>query len=393
MPKVNLEILTWARETAGLTPEEAAKGLGFRDAQKRTAVERLSAYESGQDDPSRSVLVKMAKQYRRPLITFYLSKPPQKGDRGADFRTLPSDSSATDDAILDALIRDVTARQSLVSSVLLDEEEAEPLVFVNSHELSEGWRVAIKSLRALLNVKRDEYRAQPSPDDAFAMLRSAAESVGVFVLLKGNLGTYHTEIGTEVFRGFSIADDIAPFVVINEYDARTAWSFTLLHELVHILLGQTGVSGARADNNIERFCDDIAGRFLLHNNEIRELELKRATDTSDLARQISEFANDWNLSRSMVAYRAYRIREIDRLAYENLSSIFRQQWLNSRSIRRERQRQASGGDYYVTRRHRMGSGLTTLVGRMMANGALPTTKAATVLGVKPHQVQSFLELG
>ena len=212
--------------------------------------------------------------------------------------------------------------------------------------------------------------------------------------LKGNLGTHHTEIGTEVFRGFSIADEIAPFVVINEYDARPAWSFTLLHELVHLLLGQTGISGARTENDIERFCDDIAGRFFLHDREIRELSLDSISSTDAIADQISDFAGDYNLSRTMVAYRAYRIGEIDQPTYGQLSSLFRQQWLANRTNRREHQRRAGGGgDYYVTRRHRTGNSLIALVGRMMAAGALSTTKAATVLGVKPHQVQSLVELG
>jgi hypothetical protein len=35
-----------------------------------------------------------------------------------------------------------------------------------------------------------------------------------------------------VFRGFAPADDLAPFIVINDNDP--AHSFTLLHELVHI---------------------------------------------------------------------------------------------------------------------------------------------------------------
>ena len=394
MPEVNPEILTWARETAGLSREDAVKKLNIRAAYGIEPEERLSALETGSVEPTHPMLVKMAKQYRRPLIAFYLSKPPQKGDRGADFRTLSADRSATDDAILDALMRDVTARQSMVRAVLEDEDEVEPVVFVNSHEMSDGWQAVIESLRALLNVKRTEYRAQSSPEDAFAVLRSAVESAGVFVLLKGNLGTHHTEIGTEVFRGFSIADEIAPFVVINEYDAKTAWSFTLMHELVHILLGQTGIGGAQTENDIEQFCDDIAGRFFLHDGEIRELSLDSISSTNAIANQISDFAGDYNLSRTMVAYRAYRIGEIDQPTYGQLSSLFRQQWLANRANRRERQKSAgAGGDYYVTRRHRTGNGLIALVGRMMAVGALSTTRAATVLGVKPHQVQSLVELG
>ena len=393
MPEVNPEILTWARETAGLTPEEAAGKLGFKDVRKWTAVERLSAYEDGWDDPSRSVLLRMSQQYRRPLITFYLSKPPRKGDRGTDFRTLPADRSPKDEAILDALIRDVQARQSLVRAAMEDEDEAEGLPFISSHEISDGRQVAVKSLRNLLGINRKDYYTQPHADAAFNLLRDAAEEAGVFVILKGNLGTHHTEIGTEVFRGFSIADEVAPFVIINEYDAKSAWSFTLLHELVHLILGQTGISSASAENDIERFCDDIAGRFLLRNSEIRELSLEFTKSIDDLADHVSEFANDRNLSRTMVAYIAYRIGEIDQPTYEHLSSLFRQQWLENRTGRRERQRQAGGGDYYVTRRHRTGTGLINLVQRMMAAGALSTTKASTVLGVKPHQVQSLVGLG
>ena len=393
MPQVNPEILIWARETAGLAREDAAKKLDIRAAYGVDAVERLAALEVGTDEPTRPMLVKMAKQYRRPLLTFYLSKPPRKGDRGADFRTLPVEHSAADNAILDALIRDIRARQSMVRAVLEDEDEAEPLRFIGSHEISDGWQVVIASLISLLNVRRDEYRAQPDARSAFDLLRTAAEEAGIFVLLKGNLGTHHTEIDTEIFRGFSIADEIAPFIVINEYDATSAWSFTLLHELVHLILGQTGISSSTGtENEIERFCDDVAGRFLLPDSEMQELALQSTSNFSNLAERISEFARDRNLSRTMVAYRAYRTDKISRTTYGRLSNQFRRQWLNNRDIRREHQRRA-GGDFYVTRRHRIGNGLMTLVSRMMAAGALPTTKAATVLGIKPHQVQSLLELG
>ena len=82
MPKVNPAIMVWARETAGLTQEEAARKLGFRDSSKSSAVEKLALIERGQKEPSRPKLLTMAGQYRRPLLTFYLSKPPQKSNRG-----------------------------------------------------------------------------------------------------------------------------------------------------------------------------------------------------------------------------------------------------------------------------------------------------------------------
>jgi len=84
---LNPDILTWARDTAGLSADEAARALGFNDTRNRSAVQRLMALETGQEQPSRSVLLKMAQAYRRPLLVFYLAQPPRIGDRGHDFRT------------------------------------------------------------------------------------------------------------------------------------------------------------------------------------------------------------------------------------------------------------------------------------------------------------------
>ena len=72
MPAVNPEILVWARRTAGLKVEDAVTKLGITDA-------RLAALERGDRQPTRPILIKMARYYRRPLIAFYLSTPPATG--------------------------------------------------------------------------------------------------------------------------------------------------------------------------------------------------------------------------------------------------------------------------------------------------------------------------
>ena len=392
MPAVNPEILIWARETAGLTQEEAVRKLNIRDTKKWTALDRLDGYESGAEDLSRPLLLRMSKQYRRPLLTFYLPKPPLKGDRGADFRTLAGDAqSPVGAANLDALLRDIKARQSMVRAVLEDEDEGGHLSFVGSRTIAEGQTVVLESLRAFLNVRLADYRAQKGADAAFNFMRASAEKEGIFVLLKGDLGSHHTAIELEVFRGFSIADNIAPFLVINDRDTRASWTFTLLHEMVHLILGQTGVSGQQADNEIERFCDDVAGEFLLPGHETGDIGLQNIIDLDDIAERIGEYANGRNLSRTMVAYRAYRAGAIGQTQYRELSIRFREQWLQRRAAQRaERQPEDGGPNYYVVRRHRLGEGLTSLVSRMMASGELSTSRAARILDVRPTQVQSIL---
>ena len=395
MPRVNHEILGWARETAGLTREEAVNKLSIGDAWGVKAVDRLTALESGEAEPSRPTLVKMAKQYRRPLLTFYLSAPPRKGDRGTDFRTLPGGSEPATDAILDTLIRETRARQSMVRAVLEDEDEAAPLPFVHSKNMSDGQPAILAALKTLLDVSVRTFHAQPRADTGFELLRTAAEAKGVYVLLKGDLGNYHTAMDTEVFRGFTVADEVAPFIVLNDRDARPAWSFSLLHELVHLILGQSGIGNARTENNIEAFCDRVAGDFLLPVDELGFLNLPGATATeTEVAEQISKFAEERNLSHTMVAYRAFSNRMIRQDTFNSLYAMFRQQWQQERARQRERNRQEDVRiDYYVVRRHRTGQALIDLARRMISSGALTTSRAAKILAVNPHQVQPLLDAG
>ena len=398
MPRVNPEIMVWARESAGLTEEEAARKLGFRDSSRSSAAEKLAAIEHGKKAPSRPQLVKMADQYHRPLLTFYLSDPPREGGLGIDFRALPADRPASESAWLSALVRDVKARQSMVRAVLEDEDEAETLPFVGSHQAEDGRAEVLGSLQTLLSVDSAVYRAERDASAAFNMLRRRTEANGVFVLLKGDIGNYVTAIDTTVFRGFSIADRVAPFIVINEYDARPAWSFTLLHEMVHLLLGQTGVSGEYRDSQVEQFCDDVAGELLLPSNLLDQLDLHDNSHFESVSERVSAFANEARVSRTMVAYKAYRAFIINYELYRRLSTRFRQEWRSERERARaqerarEQEQKNKGPDYYTVRRHRLGSGLLNVVGHMMAADALSTSKAARILGVKPRQVQPLLDI-
>lgn len=391
MPATNPEILRWARETAGFTPEEAAKKLSIGPARGKTPVQRLHELEIGENEPSRPMLAKMAQKYRRPLLTFYLPTPPKRGDRGKDFRTLPQGYSEADDALLDALIRNIQARQSMIRAALEDEDEAAPLPFIGSMKVADGMQAVSKAIHGELKIELSELRRQPSASAAFALLRREVEALRVFVLLVGDLGSHHSAIDPQVFRGFALADDVAPFIVINDRDSPSAWAFTLIHELTHLFLGQTGVSSTRGEMQIERFCNDVASEFLLPAEELSSARDEVPTTNEQLSSWVSAFASARNISRSMVAYRLFRMKLIDRTTWKTLSTAFRDQWLAERQSRRVKaQGQKGGPNYYTVRRHRIGQPLIDVVGRMMASGALTTSKAATVLGVKAASLPALV---
>lgn len=99
--RINPDVLRWARETAGLSVEEAAERLGLKDTVQATAIDKLRQLEAGDRPPSRTMLEKAVTAYKRPLIAFYLATPPARGERTADFRTQISAISKRDNALLD----------------------------------------------------------------------------------------------------------------------------------------------------------------------------------------------------------------------------------------------------------------------------------------------------
>jgi Zn-dependent peptidase ImmA (M78 family) len=392
MPKVNHQILEWARVTAGLSSEDAAKKLKLTDSEGRSAMARLEALEAGTTFPSTAMLNKMSKVYRRPLLTFYLSGPPTKASRGHDFRLLPQ-RQTVDEPLVDVLIRGIRARQSMVRSIIEDDEDAKPLKFVGSVGDTSSIDQLAASLKDVFAIDMATYRRQTTKEAGFDYLRSKAESAGVFVLLIGNLGNYRTSLAVEAFRGFALADDLAPFVVINDQDAKSAWSFTLLHELAHILLGETGISGTRSDSRVEILCNDAASVLLVPQEEVDELGAAFGNDFDAHVTNITKFSRPRLVSRSMVAYRLFKVGSLTEAQWGQLAEHFRREWYALKEKMKEKQKakeNEGGPNYYVIKRHRIGHALLVFVERNMQSGILTPTKAGKVLGVMPRSVVSLL---
>lgn len=425
---VKPEILVWARKTAGLTRQDAVAMLPIKKAYGESGLDRLRALESGDREPTVSMLERMAKLYYRPVITFYLDAPPAPSEAGVDYRSNAAFGSPREEARLKALVRDILGRQLLVREALESEEEAEPVWFVGElpersgagtthghvvDALMSGGSYAARlfdAARSLLDeiIGPDfdvgAYYQQKSPGEAFKLLRTRVEEAGVFVLLQGDLGSYHRAIDVQRFRGLAIADPIAPFIVVNDRDSRTAWSFTLLHELTHLCVNSTGVSGPNytaiseynsADKRehiqarvLEKFCNRVSSNCLLSDGSLGSIGVTRYEDIDTLKKKISSFAKRRNLNHTMVAYRLALSGRIDHNTYRDLSNSYRDHWKKHQN---ERNQSSLGGpSYYRIRRHRIGDKLLDFSLRMLYTQALSTSKIATMLKVRPRSVGRLL---
>ncbi len=142
---VKPELLVWARESAGLDIEEAARKVPVKP-------ERLEAWEKeGEDRPTINQLRKLANAYKRPLSVFFLSEPPKGWAALRDFRRLPGEVYGHESPQLRLEIRRARYRRQVALDLL--ESLGEDLKkFKAAASLNEDVETVAARIREVLDI-------------------------------------------------------------------------------------------------------------------------------------------------------------------------------------------------------------------------------------------------
>lgn len=331
---INPTLLQWARMEAGLSLHEAAMRAKVTAPRKRkdepelTPEDRLAAWEQGTDTPSLNQLENIASAYRRPLLTFFLPGPPKKIEAFADFRTVASHLSAADSPEFAALKRKLTLFHQTLRG-LAEEEGGKKLSFIASLSADTPVQQFVENIRATLGVHFADQRRIRDEDAMLGYLRSSAQKAGIFVVFEGNMGSHHSNIPPEVFRGIALADELVPLIVVNPNDAKAAMVFTLIHELAHLWLGASGISNFSAwgnhggHGNHEQLCNHVAAEFLVPQIELRAMW---KTPEGSLSQAVDSIAKFFKVSGAVVSRRLLDIDMIDSQEYGSLLAFYNARW-------------------------------------------------------------------
>lgn len=237
--------LRWARESIGYTLDEAAQRLNIK-------TEALWLAEEGGDYLTVRQAEAAAKLYERPLAALFLPEPPEEEPQEAQFRRLPGAPEPPWPPPMRALIRRIGDRQEEAVELLemLDEEPAWPTVDLRRD--ADPVFVAAR-VRELLDIDLDAQRRWRDRTGYTALREwvDAVESLGVLVVQDGT-------VPLDMMRGFAAVHDIVPVIALNTKDDPRARAFTVLHELGHLLRGDTGAVNPAA----EAWCSDFAGAVI-----------------------------------------------------------------------------------------------------------------------------------
>lgn len=366
-------VLKWARESLNLPLAEAAKKIGVK-------VSKLSDWESesATSSPTIGQLRKAAGVYKRPLAVFFLSDPPRDFDALKDFRRLPDPKQAIPSPKLNLEIRRAQMRRETALELAAGIAFDPPRIQMISSNLRDSDHLAAEARRILgvsLEVQcgwRDRY-------EALHGWIAALERIGILVFQTG-------AVPPDEVRGFSISAETYPVIVINAKDSPRGRVFTLIHEFAHVLLNRGGLCdlhttrrGSSQEEEIEVFCNQVAGTFLLPSQEF----LSEPIVTGKTAHgaweepEIRQLAEKYSVSQEVVLRRLLTLGRISQSFYQER----RQELVEA--YRKEAAR-AQGGfvPYHVLKTRDLGRAFIRLVLEAYHTEAINSSDVAEMLGVK-----------
>lgn len=299
---INPALITWARESAGYSIAEAAEKIGVKP-------EQLTEWEKAdsEEKPSIPQLRKISEVTKRPLAVFYLAKVPKDFQVIRDLRRLPGVGMRKFSPELQYEIRLANERRQLALEMAEDLEET-PRKFSLSAKLADDTEKVGERIRKALGVDdgiqlnwRDK-----NGRNAFNGWRNRIEGLGALIFQA-------VRLGDDEASGIAIVSDTLPIIVVNRKDALTRRTFSLLHELAHIMIHVSGVSDLHTDEKrpaedqkIEVFCNQVAAAALIPKDSLLAEQRviaqgMRSTKWSD--EDIRELALRFNVSREALLRR------------------------------------------------------------------------------------------
>jgi Zn-dependent peptidase ImmA (M78 family)/transcriptional regulator with XRE-family HTH domain len=289
-------LLNWARTCLNMSLEQAASRISVKP-------ERLESWEEGTSQPSIPQIRNVANAYKMPLATFYMEKPPRGYTIMRDFRRVAESGIVpfSTELILEIQNAHYLREKALELYELLDRNAPIPPARI---EMTQEIESTATCIRSMLGISRHAQVNLPGNYEAFRFWKNALEKKGLLVLQ--SLG-----VSVDEMRGFSVGLMPLPCVVVNVHDSVLARVFTVIHELVHVLLHADGICDLFDDSedqdkkSIERFCNYVAGavlvpaEYLLLENQIRYYEIGEEWSDED----IEDLADKYKVSREVLVRR------------------------------------------------------------------------------------------
>lgn len=387
---VTPEVMSWARESAGVTPEVAAKRAGV-------TTDRLADWEAGRTEPTLAKVRALANLYQRPLSVFFLPEPPARFDVMRDFRRLPDIPDHTWSRPLHKVYQRALDQQATAIELLEDAGEA-PEVIVPALSLDDDPEEAGTVGRRALAVELERQFAWRTPEAALNGWLRAVEELGVSVMRT-------SEVQSTEMRGFSITG-VVPVIVINALDWPRGQVFSLMHEFAHLMLREGGLCDllepdTATGRRVETWCNAVAAATLMPREafvaetaivERAHAPREQTAEAIWIDAALSQLSSRWGVSQEAVARRLVTLNQAPLSFYRAKRAQYQVDWTEEREeeVRARRAKESKGGPppYRMAVRDR-GRSYVRLVLDAYHRDSISMASVSTLLNLKVKHLKAL----
>ena len=360
---VNPEVLRWARKRAAM--ETATLANRFP---------RYREWENGTAQPTLKQLERLARTLHASVGYFFLPEPPEEELPIPDFRKVGNKRSGRPSVSLLDTVYLCQQRQDWYRNFARMEGE-DPVPFVGSATPDSSVRSTAEEMRTVLRFDLEERRSAATWTDALRRFIDQADAIGVLVMVNGVVGNNTSrKLDPDEFRGFALADDLAPLVFINGADSKAAQMFTLAHEMAHLWLGESALSDLEATSEpshaVEAWCNRVAAELLVP-MELLRLEYRRSPNLTD---ELNRLARRFKVSTLVVLRRVFDAGELGR---ESFTSAYRRELDRLGRIPR-----TGGGTFHPTLKTRVGHRFGVAMAMSTLGGRTSFSESFRLLGIR-----------
>lgn len=294
-------VLEWAIKRAGVSAESIHK--------------KAEQWVSGKARPTFKQAVDIAKTLQIPFGYLWLKEPPKEQEIIPDLRTIGNGGLAQMPLELKTAVNDVKQKQewfkeyAKTNGILKCEA-------IGRFKSSDDTQKIADDVTARLEIQ-DLVGSGCDKDRMLKNLIDKIEKLGILVMRNGILrGNTKKKLNLDTFRGFAIFDEFAPLIFINTNDSKAGQIFTLMHEVAHLWIGQSGISDLDIQNHneIELICNGIAAKILMPKTKIQ-----KAFREFDDDRRLERIADRFSVSTLAVLN---RLRSLDLLAPSEYRELY-----------------------------------------------------------------------
>jgi Zn-dependent peptidase ImmA (M78 family)/transcriptional regulator with XRE-family HTH domain len=376
-------VLKWARESARMTEKTAA-------AKVSVTVERFKEWEEGISQPTIRQAQTLAKAYKRPFALLFLPEIPRDFQTLQDFRK-PGSKALTTSSIF--IIREIQQKQAWISDVYSENQE-DKLSFVGRFSLKDNPHKVAQDILTTLNINPASYKS----DSPIKEWIDAAEKNVIFISRTSFIHS-RLKLDSEELQGFAIADPYAPFVFVNSEDWNAPQLFTLVHELAHIWIAETGISNEVEPDlkhkdkfhPVELFCNEVVANALMP----KDMVLSFDTASFQTSKDVFKAAKSLGVSSFALLVRALNLNLISPQSYQKLrkqADIDYADYLRREAEKKARLKEKDkpgGPNYFLLQLNRNSRLFTQTVLDAFRGGFIEPTLASNLLNVQVNKFQQL----